>query len=440
MGDAACNLFWKTFEFFLIYFYTDVFGLTARSAARLLLFSRVADAITDPAVGYLADRTRTVWGSFRPYLLFGSLPLAVAAMLAFHTPDWPDRWRLAYAYATYIAVMVAYTVINVPYGALLGVVSSDSRVRTSFSTYRFVAAFAGGLVVQYFTLDLVDYFGRLPDGTVDPRRGFFRTVVAYSVAAVALFLIAFVGTRERVPPSGSADGGGGSDDGGVAVGGWRTALGDLAANRPWMALSVFGLLQLTGHFIRGGAVLFYFKYYVGDVDHAATFWACGSLASVVGMLPTTALTRRVSKRRLLATANAAVAATMAVYLVLPPTAIRWMLALQIVAGLLGGPIPVLVWSMYADVVDHNQRITGRRSTGLIFAAATFAQKVGCAVGAAAAGYVLDAYGYRPPVGGVARPQSPQTLEGLRIMMSVLPAGLLATASAALLAYRVEESE
>jgi len=159
LGDTASNLYWKTFEFFLMYFYTDVFGITARSAGTMMLVTRIWDAINDPIVGYLADRTRTSWGRFRPYLIWMALPFAITGCLTFYTPDFSPEGKLVYAYVTYTLVMMAYTAINVPYGALMGVISASSLERTSISTYRFVAAFCGGIVVQYFTQDLVSYFG-----------------------------------------------------------------------------------------------------------------------------------------------------------------------------------------------------------------------------------------------------------------------------------------
>ena len=159
LGDTASNLYWKTFEFFLMYFYTDVFGIKAGAAGTMLLVTRIWDAINDPLVGYFADRTRTAWGSFRPYLVWMCIPFAITGVLTFYTPNLSDNGKLVYAYITYTLVMMAYTAINIPYGALMGVISASSLERTSVSTYRFVLAFVGGIVVQYFTLDLVAFFG-----------------------------------------------------------------------------------------------------------------------------------------------------------------------------------------------------------------------------------------------------------------------------------------
>ena len=196
LGDTASNLYWKTFEFFLVYFYTDVFGLTAKSAGTLMLVTRIWDAVNDPLVGYLADRTRTAWGRFRPYLVWMCVPFAITGMMTFYTPDIGPTGKLIYAYISYTLVMMAYTAINIPYGALMGVITSDTVERTSVSTYRFVAAFCGGIIVQYCTLGMVAYFGgtetSIVDGAtketvVNEQWGFFMTMMVFSVAAVILF-------------------------------------------------------------------------------------------------------------------------------------------------------------------------------------------------------------------------------------------------------------
>ena len=159
VGDTASNLFWKTLEFFLMHFYTDVFGIKAGAAGTMLLITRIRDAINDLLVGYFAESTCTAWGSFRPYVVWMCIPFAITGVLTFYTPDLSDHGKLIYAYITYTLVMMAYTAINIPYGALMCVISASSLEWTSVSTYRFILAFVGGIIVQYFTLDLVGVFG-----------------------------------------------------------------------------------------------------------------------------------------------------------------------------------------------------------------------------------------------------------------------------------------
>ncbi|WP_404308532.1 MFS transporter [Neorhodopirellula lusitana] len=505
LGDTASNLYWKTFEFFLIYFYTDVFGLTAKSAGTLMLVTRIWDAINDPLVGYLADRTRTTWGRFRPYLVWMSVPFAITGMMTFYTPDMGPTGKLVYAYITYTLVMMAYTAINIPYGALMGVISSNSIERTSVSTYRFIAAFCGGIVVQYCTLGMVAYFGGSETTVVDgvtkeivlnEQRGFFLTMCVFSVAAVLLFLITFATTKERVQPVADSKSTFRADIkfvlsslklhqvmllglallaclatafetqtllpilGGYVVlslvsvavrayalkrfadvsegSTFEMDFNDLLSNRPWMVLFGFGLLQLSGLFVRGGAILYYFKYYCGDASIAPTFWVLGSFAAIAGMLLTKTMTRIFGKKLLMIGMNAGVALITAAFFFLEPDQITEMLALQVAASFIGGPVPVLLWAMYADTADYSEWRSGRRATGLVFAAATFSQKMGCAVGAAMTGFALSFYQYAQPIDGVEQLQSSTTLQGMRMMMSLIPAGFLLASAVCLMFYGISK--
>jgi GPH family glycoside/pentoside/hexuronide:cation symporter len=507
LGDTASNLYWKTFEFFLMYFYTDVFGIKAGAAGTMLLVTRIWDAINDPLVGYFADRTRTAWGSFRPYLVWMCIPFAITGVLTFYTPDLSDNGKLIYAYITYTLVMMAYTAINIPYGALMGVISASSLERTSVSTYRFVLAFVGGIIVQYFTLDLVGFFGGtesvMVDGkettrVLDEQMGFFCTMVVFSVAAVILFLITFATTKERVLPEVQKTSTYQADLKflltstklhQVIIGGlsllailatqfslvvlpWIVGVyfilsmaglllkflnqssdqseldvqqssleldfNDLLANRPWMVLFGFGLFQLMGAFVRGGAILYYFKYYCNNESVVPSFFVAGSLAAIAGMLLTKKLTSIFGKKMLMIYMNLGVAAITAAFFLLNPDDTIWMFALYIASSFIGGPSPVLLWSMYADTADYSEWRTRRRATGLVFSAATFSQKMGCAVGAAMTGFALEFFQYAEPVDGVEQLQAAVTLNGLCMMMSVIPAGFFLAAAICLAFYSISD--
>lgn len=507
LGDMASNLFWKMFEFFLLYFYTDVFGISARATGTMLLVTRVWDAINDPLVGTLADRTRTAWGRFRPYLIWMALPFAITGILTFYTPALSPQGKLVYAYLTYTLVMMAYTAINIPYGALMGVISPSSLERTSVSTYRFVCAFLGGVIVQYCTLDLVRFFGGgtllggTPEaaaaGTVNEQVGFFWTMVVFAIAAVVLFLVTFLTTKERVQPPADMPSTFAADKyflltntrfhqtmliglaalsvlasafsaaalpwilgsylalSAIASGVRRVTIqrqpspprdasslqhdfDDLLSNGPWLVLFGYGLLQLTAAFIRGGVILYYFKYFCQREDLVSAFFVAGSLAAITGMLFSKTLVRQFGKKRLMIILNLVVAGLTASFYVLRPEDVVLMFGLHILASFAGGPTPVLLWAMYADTADYSEWKNNRRATGLIFAAATFSQKLGCAVGSAMTGFALDFFQYAAPVDGVEQVQRAVTLQGLVLMMSLIPAGFFFLSACCLVFYGIAD--
>ncbi len=161
LGDGAANIAWRGVSTFLLFFYTDVFGITAAVAGLLLLVARFSDGVSDVAMGIIGDRTNTKFGKFRPWILWTAIPLAVILSLLFTTPDIGNTGKIVYAYITYILFTLIYTANNIPYGALMAVMTGDNKERTSIGSYRMVGAFAGGMIVQGALLFLVAYFGNV---------------------------------------------------------------------------------------------------------------------------------------------------------------------------------------------------------------------------------------------------------------------------------------
>jgi len=264
-GDGASNLIWMMFVYWQLIFYTDVFGLTASALATMLFVTRIWDMFSDVVIGTIADRTRTRWGRFRPYLLWMALPFGIISVATFTTPSFGASGKLIYAYVTLSMMMLVYSGVNVPYSSLMGVISPDSQERTSLSSWRFTFAFLGGLVVQFSTLRLVAFFGK-----GNQTLGYQLTLAVYAVAAIALFLATFATTRERVQPVVEQNTSRARD------------IRDLLANTPWLVLCALGILSVCFVSIRGAAIVYYFKYYVGSVAGAATFMVVGSVMSVLG--------------------------------------------------------------------------------------------------------------------------------------------------------------
>lgn len=407
LGDTASNFFFQTFNLFLLYYYTDIFGIGAAAAGTMFLATRLLDAVTDPLMGIVADRTRSRFGKFRPYLLWVAVPYGILGYLMFVGPELSPSGRLVYAYVTYSAMMLAYTAINIPYGALMGVMSPSSAERTSLSTYRFVCAFAGALLISSLVTPLKNALGG-----ADEAAGFRWTMAIFAVVSIALFLFCFATTRERVvPPAGQEAN-------------LRRDLGYLVRNRPWIALFFAAFFALGSVAIRGAGTVYYLKYYakVGSepvfliFDHVALFMTGGALAMIVGVALTPLVNRRWDKRRLMIVLTALNALAMGGFFFIPPDQIGWMHALNIVGTLFAGPTPALVWAMYADAADYGEWKFGRRTTGLVFSAALFAQKMGLTIGGTLAGWILGWSGF------VANTvQSAESLVGIRVLFAGAPA-------------------
>jgi len=406
LGDFGLNLYWASISAFLLIFYTDVMGLPAAAVGTMILLTKVGDAIADPLMGMLADRTRTRWGRFRPWLLWGALPMAATGVLAFTVPALDQGGRLLWAYATFSLMMLAYTVVSIPYSALSGVITADGQQRTTLVSMRFIAAFAGTTAVNYATLDLVGWLGQ-----GDAALGWQRTLMLYGVLAVVLFAGVFASVRERVEPVDATRTP------------WRQDVGDLLHNRPWLVLFVLALVIMITIVMRGGAGVYYFKYYLGRPELTGWFLGSYSVALAVGAAATPLLSRWCDRRRLMMILMCAVGVLSCAMYFVPPDALAAAFALNILIGLALGPKSPLAFAMYADTADYTEWRTGRRATALTFAAATFSQKLGGALASAAIAWGLAAMGYVAN-----QQQSDASQQGIVLLMTVVP-GLVALLAA-----------
>jgi glycoside/pentoside/hexuronide:cation symporter, GPH family len=409
MGDLGFNFYWTTVASFLAAFYTDVFGLQAGAAAGMMLLTRVADAITDPVMGAIADRTRTRWGKFRPYLLFAALPLAGAGVLTFTTPDLDASGKLVWAYVTYTLMMLMYTVLSMPYSALSGVMTSDSEERTSLISIRFIFAFVGGTLVNWMTLPLVEWLG-----AGDEARGWQLTMVVYGIAACTIFAVTFASTRERVTPPAQQE---------TNV---RRDLADLLRSRPWVVLFVLAMVIMMVFTMRGGSAYYYFKYYVERPELLKYYLPCQTFALAAGAWATPYLTRLVDKPRLLMISMGLVAALSGLFYLVPKDNIPLIFTFNILISCALGPKAPLTWSMYADTADYNEWKNGRRATAMTFAAASFAQKLGGSLGSAGMLAILASIGY---VANEAQTGASQT--GIALLQTIYP-GMFALLSVAVI--------
>jgi glycoside/pentoside/hexuronide:cation symporter, GPH family len=417
-GELSASSLWQGIIFFLPMFYTDIFGLTPGQVATLFLVVKVFDALNDPIMGIIADRTNTKWGKYRPYLLWFSIPIGIAFVLMFTTPAIEGNLKLLYAYGTHFLVLIFYTILMVPYNTLIGVVSSNQQERTSLSSYKLIFAYGATMLVQVLVINLVDKLGNGNEAV-----GYKYTMMIVAIISAIALLLVFATTKERVKPISTEKNNIGQD------------IKDLTKNKPWLILVAVSLLSLIYIVIRSGAIMYYFEYYIGSKKLAAAFMVSGTLAVAVGVLPTAWLSRKIGKIRLYIISMIIVTISCALFIFVKPENIVMLFTIQIIFSLASGPSFPLLFSMMADTADYSEWKTGRRATGLIYSTATFAQKSGVAFGGAIAMWILAAFSYEANV-----MQSAESLMGIKLLLSLIPAILAAAATVFLFSYKLDEKK
>jgi len=425
-GDAASSMFWKIFGMYSLFFYTDVFGITAAAAGTMFLVARLWDSFFDVFVGIISDRTKSRWGKYRPFLLWFAIPFAVMGAITFFSPDFGQTAKLVYAYITYSLMMIVYSLINVPYASLLGAISSDPTERNSLSSYRMSFAFIGSFVTFMLLQPLIDFFSKnfgsgevlhsakTAASTVSTSpTGWVMGVGSIGIICVVLFLLCFSWTKERVVQIDS--------DENVSV---KQDLKNLFHNAPWWILVGTGLAALLFNAIRDSVAIYFFRDYVKvNYKMAGTGWdmttiyfLVGQAANLIGVMAAPSISAKYGKKRtyMISILIAGILSTSFYFI---PNSITWILIFQFMISVFAGYVLPLLWSMFADIVDHQELLTGRRATGLIFSSSSMSQKLGWALGSAMSGWILAIYHYAP----TALQQSTETLFGEHIMISLFPA-------------------
>lgn len=416
-GDMASSMFWKLFGAYLMVFYTDVFGISAAVVGTMFLVTRVWDAFVDPIVGVVADRTETKWGKFRPFLLWLAIPFGIIGVLTFFTPDLGSTGKLVYAFVTYSLMMVVYSAINVPYASLLGVMSPDPKDRNVLSTFRMAFAYLGSFAALFFFMKIVEGFGGAATESVESQQTAWTLAVGcFAAVCVVLFLGCFFLTRERIRPIKEAKTSV-SDD-----------LKDLAHNRPWWILLGAGVAALVFNSIRDGATVYYFKYFVEESEASyvsifgtsfalsALYLGLGQLANIIGVVLAAPVSNVVGKKTTYLGAMLIATVLSVIFYWFDKDQLVPIFVFQVLISVCAGAIFPLLWSMYADCADYSELTTGNRATGLIFSSSSMSQKFGWAIGSAVTGWLLAAFGFMPN-----RPQSLETIDGIKMCLSLLPA-------------------
>lgn len=448
-GDMSSSMFWKIFSYYLPFFYSNIFGLSLAHAGTLVLVTKLYDAVSDPVMGLIADRTNTRWGKYRPYLLWIAIPFAVAGVLAFFTPQTDNyTFKHVYAYVTYILMMTVYTAINVPYGAMLGVMTDDSREKSVFSSFRMFFAFIGSFIAMGSFEPLLklrqSILGTLPaewtlaDST--PADWTIAVSVIGIVCAV-LFILSFVMTRERVTEAEMAKEPVKENSDETAKTSVAEDLKALVANGPWWMLLGGGIAILLFNCVRGGAAAYYFADVLGTnaIFTLALFLTVGEISQLVGVVVTVPVSEKIGKKATFLLVLVAVTVLSIIVAFLPETpAGMWaLLVSQILICIAIGINSPLLWSMFADVADYSELKNGRASTGLIFSSSSMAQKFGAAFGSAIVLWVLMAFGYDNAKGAV---QTPEALATIKALISWIPAIGSAAGIAIMLGYPLTDKK
>jgi Na+/melibiose symporter-like transporter len=464
-GDAAANFVFMTMVLFQSNFYTDVFGLAAGTAGTIILVARLWDAFFDPLMGVLADRTNTRWGRFRPWVLFTAVPWAVMMFVAYRTPlGLSATGMVAYALVTNTLLMTLYSMNNMPYSALGGVMTGDVHERTKLNSYRFVAAIIAQFVVSGLTLPLVAKFAG-PDH--DRRHGWAMTMGLWACLCLVLFVITFLTTRERIRPEPRQKST------------LRQDFGDLFGNGPWIAMFLLTLVQFGLISLQGSALYNYFHSYadkgamydwldsirltappvaagasapggllewLGYIVHAGRADLANSnvadvfnsIVNMLGKVVTIAvillsppLSRRYGKKAVSIAGFALSAAANAAFYFIQPTNVAGMLLFTVLTSAVYAPTIPLIWAIFADVADYSEWKNGRRATGVIFATIGFALKAGLSIGSASFLWLMSFYGYRAN-----QPQTALTLEGIHLCSSVYLSILFTACTALLFCYKI----
>ena len=371
LGDAAAGgITWKIMSIAFPLFFTNVFGLSFYDAALLMFVARIIDVVTDPIMGAIADRTQSRWGTYRPWVIFGSVPLGIVFALLLYTPDLGPIGKRVYAYSIYILMMICYTMVNVPYGSLLGVMTDDDDEKNQFSAYRMVGAYAMGFI----TLLSFPYLQKFVGGTSQHQ---------YAVLGCFLGALAAVGTlgcglltKERLKP----------------VRAEKFSMHqfvDLVKNKPWVYMTLMAICTNFFNGFRYAVAGYMFTYCMGGditigrlIINYTVFMAFGEVTCMIfgGVSPVVAKWLG-SKRRAFMFSGIVCFVTSLIFFFIPmdPKYIWVMIGVSILTSAGIGIISPLIWSMYADVADYATKKNGTSSTGLIFSSGTMAQKLGTAI-------------------------------------------------------------
>ncbi len=427
LGDLAANLVFQTLLTYLAYFYTDIYGLSTKDSSLIILIVGLVAAFAfNPIVGAIADRTNTRWGKFRPWILWTAIPLGIASLLAFSTPDFAYKGKVVYAVITYTLLLLLYAANNLPYSALSGVITGDMAERNSVSAYRFVAVMVAQFFVQVFMYDLI-----LKVGGGDKAAGIERLMTILAIIGSVLLLITFFTTRERVVPKPEQKST------------LKEDLGDLVKNRPWVIMLSLTTLVFITLALKGGSYVYYFENYVsaGSLQEfleplrgflvntlglsfenptsmgIGVFNGGGIIFMIVGIGFSKRLADKYGKRDIFNLFLFLSTLCIIAFYWFPPESVGLIFGAQALHGFFYGVTIPILWAMIADVADFSEWKNNRRATAIIFSAMMVGLKGGLSIGSSTVTWILSIFNYDADLAQ----QLPETINGIKLAVSIFPA-------------------
>lgn len=375
LGDMASHIGLDNVIIFLTFYYTDVVGLPAAFVGTMFLLARTADAIIDPAMGYMADRTHSRWGKFRPWMLWLALPFGASCLLTYAVPESLDMTgKMIFASVSYTFMMLMYTAINIPYCSMGAVITPDNNERISLQSWRFFLATLGGALSTFFMMPLAEFLGG-----ADKLAGYRWAMAIMSCVAVAMFWICFANTRERIKAPATHNN-------------YLAELRDLLRNDQWRVVAVLVMTNIGFGVIRLGAMMYFVTYYLGSAAYFMWMLAAHIIGKAAGSVLAKRLTRDANKVQMFGYC-AVLAGLLSIGLFFAPKSVYVLVPLTFIVSTLYQSTTTLMWVMMADVADYAEWRQGKRMDGVIFSTFLAVLKLGMALSGAIVGWTLGFSGY-----------------------------------------------
>jgi GPH family glycoside/pentoside/hexuronide:cation symporter len=420
LGDGASNIIWQTIMLFMAYFYTDVYGLSAFHMGTMFLVVRVFDAFADVYAGYLADHTQTKYGQFRPYLLWFSLPFGIFGALTFYTPNFGETGKIIYAYFSYTTLSLFYSLINVPYCAMINNLSRDAKERVSMQSYRFAFAALGGIIVSAVALPLTKVLGN-----GDLQKGYFYGMILMGALSTIMLLMCFSMTKEHYIKE---------VDKSQKFSGIYKELNILLIDQNWRCIFSLNVVNLVAGILKTGGAMYFVNYYLHRPDLVSVVLSIILGAKFIGSMLTTTLYGKLDRLQAYKIAMMVQAAVMIALFFVPADKIIVTCAVIGIIHFINSTATPLQWSLLSDIIDNVERKTGKSLGGLVFSTNIFAIKIGIAIGGAIIGWLLTLGGY---ISNTPAQTESATLV-IRLIFTVIPALLILSLILILKKYRINE--